>query len=213
MELWGIHDPDVTLTDYGLTLLCAWIMWRIWRGPGFGKPRGWLLIFYTGIGLAALFGGTVHGFFEIEGSLGYRVLWPATLISIGVAALGAWGLGARLVLKDGLGSALIGLATLEFLAYSTAVVAGYHSFTFAILQYLPGTIFLTIAVFVARRRDPKPGYRQAMAGLALTFFAALIQQQQVGLHPVVFDHNALYHVVQAVALVLFFRGMTMALRR
>jgi hypothetical protein len=212
MELFGIKDPDVALTDYGITVLSLWILWRIWSGPGFGRTRQWLLVFYGGIALAAAFGGTVHGFFDLEGTAGYEILWPATLISMGVAALGGWGLGARLILKDGIGSALIGLATLEFLAYSAAVIGGAHWFGVAVLQYLPAAVFLTISVIVANRRTPHAGFRQAFLGMVLTFGAAAVLRLELHVHPVVFDHNAVYHVVQAVALVLFYRGMTRALR-
>ncbi|MFV1987086.1 MAG: hypothetical protein ACC682_07380 [Gemmatimonadota bacterium] len=210
MELFGINDPDVALTDYAITLLCLWIMWRIRSGPGLGRTRPWLLVFYGGIALAAAFGGTVHGFFEFEGTAGYDILWPATLISMGVAALGGWGLGARLVLKDGLGSALIGLASLEFLAYSGAVIGGYQGFEFAVLQYLPATAFLTIAVIVAERRTPRRGFREALLGMVLTFAAAAVLRLELHVHPVLFDHNAVYHVVQAAALIFFYRGMTRA---
>ena len=211
MELWG-NDPDVTLTDYGLALLCAVIVWRLWRGRGFGRPRFWLLVFFAGAGLAALFGGTVHGFFDLEGTPEHYALWSATLVSVGVAALGAWGLGSRLVLRDGSGSMLIGLATVEFLAYSAAVIGGYHDFLIAVLQYLPATVFLTIALIVAYRRGPDRGFLTALVGMVLTFAGAAIQQFQVGIHPVHFDHNSVYHVVQAVALLLVYRGLTGALR-
>ena len=94
MEFAGMTDPDVTLTDYGLALLCAWFVWRMWRGPRFGPARFWLVLFFAAAGVAALLGGTVHGFFDLEGTTGHDVLWTATLIAIGVAALAAWGLGA-----------------------------------------------------------------------------------------------------------------------
>jgi len=212
MELFGINDPDVTLTDYGLTLLCLWIIWRIWRGPRFGPARPWLLLFFAGAGLGAAFGGTVHGFFEFEGMPGYEIFWPASLISIGLAALGAWGVGARLALKEAPGSGLIGLAGLAFLIYCGVVLSGSQSFAVAVIHYLPAAVFLLIAVIIANRRTPHAGFRLALLGLVLTFVAAAIQQQQIGLHPVVFDHNALYHLVQAVALVLIYLGLTRALR-
>jgi hypothetical protein len=213
MELFGITDPDVTLTDYGLTLLCAWIVWRIWKGPKFGMSRPWLLLFFAGAGLGAAFGGTVHGFFYIEGTPEYDVLWPASLISIGLAALGAWGVGARLVLRDAAASGIIGLATLVFVVYCGVVISGSQSFAVAVTHYLPAAVFLLLAIFITNRRAPHTGFRLALLGLLLTFAAALIQQQRIGLHPVAFDHNALYHVVQAIALVLIYVGLTRALRR
>ena len=213
MTLFGIHEPAVTLTDYALALLCAAVVWLLWRGRGFGKPRFWMVVFFAGAGLAALFGGTVHGFFDLEGTRENYALWSATMVSIGVAALGAWGLGARMVLREGLGSALIGLATVEFLAYSAAVLAGYHDFEIAVLQYLPATVFLTLALAVANRRKPHRGYRIALFGMLLTYAGAAVQLFGLAAHPVYFDHDAVYHVVQAAALVFVYRGITGAIRR
>lgn len=206
-------DPDVTLTDYGLALLCAVLVWRLWRGRRLGLPGRWLRLFFGGVGAAAALGGTVHGFFAAEGTTAHEVLWSATLISIGVAALAAWGLGARLVLRDGLARGLIGLAGLVFLAYVALVLAGYREFRIAILHYVPATVFLLLAVLLANRRRPGSGLRLAAAGLALSFVAALLQQLGIGIHPVWLDHNALYHAFEAGALVLLYVGLTRALGR
>ena len=43
-----------------------------------------------------------------------------------------------------------------------------------------------------------------MRAVGISLFAALIQQLRVALHPVYFNHNALYHVLQAIALDLVF---------
>jgi hypothetical protein len=44
------------------------------------------------------------------------------------------------------------------------------------------------------------------AAFVCSAVAAVLQQAQVSLHPVYFDHNAVYHVVQAVAVVLLYFG-------
>jgi hypothetical protein len=43
-----------------------------------------------------------------------------------------------------------------------------------------------------------------IAGVALTFVAAAVQHGRIGLHPRYFNHNALYHLIQAFALLLIF---------
>src|SRR6266700_3934420 len=58
-------------------------------------------------------------------------------------------------------------------------------------------------------RASRPGNASWMlisGGLALSMLAALLQQARIAIHPVYFDHNALYHVVQALALVLLYFG-------
>jgi hypothetical protein len=42
--------------------------------------------------------------------------------------------------------------------------------------------------------------------LALSIVAAVTQQARIALHPVYFDHNAVYHVIQAIALVVLYFG-------
>jgi len=41
-------------------------------------------------------------------------------------------------------------------------------------------------------------------GLVLSLVASAIQQSGIALHPVYFNHNALYHVIQVVALFMIF---------
>jgi len=202
-----MNQPDVTLTDYGLALLCGFIVIRLWTGPGLGPLRRWLVLFFAGAGAAPLLGGTVHGFFDHPGTAAYEILWPATLIAVGLATLGVWGLGARLTFRDGVARGVIGLATMAFLSYAGLIVAGFQEFRVAVINYLPATLFLLLAVAISWRRKPGPGLARAALGLALTLVAAGGQQAGVSLHPRYFDHNALYHLVQAVALVLVWRGM------
>ena len=40
--------------------------------------------------------------------------------------------------------------------------------------------------------------------IILTFIAAFIQQSELAIHPIYFNHNALYHILQAVALIMIF---------
>jgi hypothetical protein len=59
-------------------------------------------------------------------------------------------------------------------------------------------------VFVLRLFDGGAGALAGAGGMTLTFAAALVQQRRVALHRVYFNHNALYHAIQAVAIGLLF---------
>ena len=200
-------EPDVTLTDYGLTILCVVLAHFIFhRGNRESPYRLWLTGFFLAAGAAPLFGGTVHGFFTDEESLGHAILWPATLISIGVAAFCAWAIGARLLLHRNIRRVLVALAGVELAVYAGVVLVASQDFRLAVGDYLPATLFLLIALVVANRRERSRALNVAAAGLVLTFVAAAIQQLEIALHPTYFDHNALYHVIQAIALLMFFVG-------
>jgi hypothetical protein len=45
-----------------------------------------------------------------------------------------------------------------------------------------------------------------VAGLALVFVGAAVQQSGVALHPVYLDHNTVYHIIQGLALWLLYRA-------
>ena len=60
-------EPDVALTDYALFVECAAFAWLIARRPtDLMTLRRWTVLFFVFTALAALFGGTVHGFYAGE---------------------------------------------------------------------------------------------------------------------------------------------------
>jgi Family of unknown function (DUF6962) len=81
-----------------------------------------------------------------------------------------------------------------------------QNFRVAIIDNLPAVLFLLAALLICYRRQPRRGPLVAAAGLSLTLVAATLQQLKVGINPVYFNYNAVFHVVQAVALLLLFLG-------
>ena len=96
-----MNEPDVTLTDYALGLECAFFaLWLLAYGQADHPLCLWFIIFFVTIGLAAFTGGTVHGYFPIEGTPGHTLFWVMTLIAIGMTALSAWAIGAQLYFSE-----------------------------------------------------------------------------------------------------------------
>jgi hypothetical protein len=202
-----VTEPDVTLSDYALALECALFAWLLHRrrGPGAGIRRGFLL-FFVALSVASALGGTVHGFFLEEDTRGQRLLWRATLLAIGVAALCGWRIGAMLHFSQR-GVLLVTIAALlQLIVYATIVLAITQEFWLAIAQYLPAALFVLLALALAYWREPLPALALAVLGLALTLVAPLVQQLGIGLHPVYLTHNTLYHAIQGAALFLIFLG-------
>jgi hypothetical protein len=200
-------EPDVALTDYALALECVLFVVLLERGRA--RRRGlriWLAIFFASISAASACGGTVHGFFLEPQTLGSAILWPATLVALGVSALSAWMMAAKLLFSERVVRWVLVAAVIQFVVYSAVASFSTADFRVAILDYFPAILFLLIALCLVYRREKGAGLMLAAAGLALSLVAALLQQLGVAIHPVYFNHNALYHVLQAAALFVFFLG-------
>jgi hypothetical protein len=105
---------------------------------------------------------------------------------------------------------------LQLVGYSVVVMFIVQTFRVAILNYLPASIFLLVVFFLTYVRVRKGPVLIGLVGIVLTFVAAGVQQAGVVVHPIYFDHNALYHVIQAVALFMIFwsaRWFTVATER
>lgn len=201
-----ITEPDVALTDYGLAIECAFFTYVIYHQGDRAFPvRTWFAVFFGSISVASFAGGTVHGFFLDEQTLGYAILWPAALMTVGVTALATWSIGASLLFSAKFARRTRFAAAVEFASYCLAVLFLRQDFWIAIVNYLPAAAFLLIALVTEYRRSHEKEMLVGIAGLVLTFAASLLQHVGVSAHPVYFNHNALYHFIQAVALFMIFR--------
>ena len=202
-----LTEPAVTLTDYALAIECAvFVLLLIRLGTSDRVLRFWWVVFFASIGGASLLGGTVHGFFPDAASPGRRMLWLATLLGILVTSLAAWLIGAMLLLTARSATIVRRLAIMQLSVFSFVVLFVRRDFFIAIIAYLPATLFLLIGLAAAYRRRPLSALRWGIIGLGLTFVAAAVQHLHIAVHPVYFDHNALYHVIQGAALWLIFLG-------
>jgi hypothetical protein len=212
-----LHEPAVALTDLGLALESVVFALLLTRGGRLARPgrvvspRLWWAVFFGAVGAASALGAVVHGFLPYLGPA-RDVLWVMTLLDVGLAALAGYMIGARLLLRPGAARVVEAVAAGSIWVYAAVVLLGARAFGVAILYYLPAVLFLgaAFATDAARRR---PGAAVGVAGIALTLVAAAVQQGRVALHPTYFDHNALYHLVQAVGLFLLFRAARATLAR
>jgi len=190
-----MKEPDVTLTDYLLAAECAVFCVLLLREQVRDPLRRWWVIFFASVGLAALIGGTVHGFLP-----GNTVLWTATMLTLGVTSVAGWFIGSLLLGMRWLRPVAVVLLGI----YAGVVLFVNSTFVVAIAMYLPATVFLLLAMVARYATSRDPGVGIGVAGLVLTFVAAAVQQLKVGVHPVYFNHNALYHLIQFVALWMIF---------
>lgn len=205
MTLMNIAEPDVTLTDYGLALECilfAVLLYRLRVHPG--PVRTWFIVFFSALAAAALAGGTAHGFVYDETAVAHQVIWNLTLIAIGVVALSAWMIGSLFEVAHRAANPVRWFGTALFIGYCVVVLFVRNTFTVAIVYYLPAVIFLLIAFAHGYLKRRKQYLLTGLIGLFLTLVAAGVQQSGIALHLVYFNHDALYHLIQAVAVLMLF---------
>ena len=199
-------EPDVTLTDYAIAVECAVFCALILRSPTSDvRLRRWWAVLFASIGAGAVLGGTVHGF-TVEPSLPRAILWVLTMLALGVTALAMWMAGARVYLPEPAATWVARAAIAQLITYAFVVLFVNRLFLVAIATYLPAAVFLLVVMILMYRRMPNRPLALTIAGLLLTFVAAGIQQAGIAVHPVYFNHNALYHVIQGVALFLIWVG-------
>jgi hypothetical protein len=195
-------EPATVLTDYLLAALgtsFAVLLW--WKGEAGGARRWWASAL-AAIAAAAALGGSSHALGDAEAG---GPLWVSTLVAIGLAA---WLLGMAAVrgfvsAAGARRSLMVGLS-LELALY-VAWVGAHHEFHWAVLQYgvtLAALLAVSGVLWVRRRVESAPWMA---AAILVSFAAAAIQQVGLSPHPQ-FNHNDLYHVVQAVGLWLFYRA-------
>ncbi|MCW1914482.1 hypothetical protein OJ996_12915 [Luteolibacter sp. GHJ8] len=194
-----LHEPATFFTDLLLAVLGAWLALRLHRGYPPTASRRWWIAAMSSMALSALVGGFYHGFApelppQVEAFWWRCVLW--IICGLGFA------MGMSLLREFSHSNAWRTFLILKLLI-SSVIVAWNPSFLVAIADYGLAMLAWTIASFASRRL-----WRSAMlAGTGLSFMAAVVQQSQRGLTEF-FNHNDLFHLVQALALIAFYRAGT-----
>ena len=169
-------------------------------------PRNWFAALFVGLACSAAFGGIWHAFFAEPGSVGGAILWPATMVAIGLTTWCSWNFGAALILPPK-GRRWVGiLAGIGFAVYCAAVLLVSQDFLVAIVNYLPSALFLLAAFAIVSIRSHSRKAAFGVLGLILIFVAAGVQQAEITLHPVYLTHNTLYHLIQMAGLLFVFLG-------
>ena len=96
------------------------------------------------------------------------------------------------------------IALVAFMSYVLIVLFVRRDFLIAILAYFPALVFIGVGFLLAYRRRRRRPLLIGFLGVCLMLFAAAAQQAELGIHPRYFDHNALYHLLQAIALFMVF---------
>ncbi len=193
----NLHEPATFLTDCLLAGLALFLAWRLRAAAP--AVRWWRRTF--GLTAASAFvGGTYHGFGPNFSAAIQSAWWLVTLwIISGVSASLAMSLLHELApaQRHEFWRRVIGLK----FVLALVVAVAWPDFLIAIVDYgLALGSWLVAALAVNR---PWRGWM--LAGLGLSVGAAIVQQSGWPRLPPL-NHNDLYHLIQALGLIAFFRG-------
>jgi hypothetical protein len=160
-----------------------------------------------GLANAALWGAIFHAFFPAgTATLAGFLTWVPVTLSIVVAASVMLDLSLRLLLP-GIPLRLRRVILVAYaVSFTVVVLFVRESFGSIVYFYSPALLLLLVAVGRQGLLRRAPGWAMIAVGLMFSAVAAVLQQSRVSIHPVYFDHNAVYHVVQALALVFIYHG-------
>ena len=204
-----IAEPSTLITDYilaVLTALLARLLLREAMREHRKSVRLWGLAFVA-LAIGSAVGGTYHGFSAYMDDTIRAAAWKITAYFIGIFSLG--------MLSGSVVGCFAGTARAALLLVSIAIFATYGVWmaTHDDFQYV---IYDTASAMVGvaalhlytgcTRRDPSSPW--IIAAVLVSVFAAAVQYSGIDVHRN-FNHNDLYHLIQMLAMYLFYRGGTL----
>ena len=199
-----ITEPVTLLTDYVLAGVTAWLGWRLWAARETHAARRLWSVAFGALALAALAGGTHHGFTLLLSGTALVALWKVAVLSVGIASFCMLYGSATATTAGGIRGLLLVLAGAKLVLYSLWMLA-HDDFVFVIAD--TGSAMAGIAALhlwsLLRSRDNASQWILGAVGISV--LAAAAQAGGYAPHPH-FNHNDLYHVIQIVAMILYYKG-------
>ena len=181
-----MNEPATVLTDYALAAVCVVLGVRL-----IGKTKFWALAFLA-LALAALLGGTWHGFWQSD------LLWKATTLSVGMASFGMVAGSALQTTEGTVLRVLLAVAAIKWAAYTGWMLA--HDDFIWVVADTASALLIVGALYLWRFNG------WMLVGVAFSILAGGVQASGLRLHEH-FNHNDLYHVIQIAAMLVFYRGL------
>lgn len=201
-----ISEPMTMLTDYLLGVWTLYLAFKLIR-EGIGISQRSILLWglsFFATGIAAIIGGTSHGFALYFGTVTRVVIWTATLYSIGFTSLFLLSAVIIATIKNPLRNWLIAFTVVKFILFAVWIFS-HPEFKYVIYDYVPAMIaVLILQVYVKYSRGDRSA-TWIISGILVSFGAAAVQQSGYMLHEH-FNHNDLYHVIQMGAVFILYKG-------
>lgn len=201
-----ISEPMTMFTDYVLAVLTM-ILAVLLLGVGRIKSQVSIKLWAAALvatAVAAVVGGTSHGFALHFGEVMKIALWKVTVYAIGLASFFMLSGTIMASVAGPLGRWLQAAAVLKFIVYAVWM-ATHDEFRYVIYDYAPamfGVLMLQVYAYFSRR---EASVKWIIAGILVSFAAAGIQQSGFTLHQH-FNYNDIYHIIQMGAIYLLYKG-------
>jgi len=204
--LGGITEPTTVATNVVLAGLAFLLGARLGYGAAAeGSASGSFLglgMLATAVGAA--FGAAAHGLDPRSDREQRERCWGASLYALGFAGAATIASVAFFAARGSIRTAILVVAGLKLLAYLVRV-ARRPEFRVAAADYGSALAVLLAAALYVYARWHAAGMGWLIAAVAVSLVAGLVQVRRIAFHRH-FNHNDLFHVIQMVALYLFFRG-------
>lgn len=201
----SIAEPATMLTDYAMgatgLVLGGRLIASAVRGRRTARALWGAALWATGV--AALMGGTYHGFAPSLSPKAWWALWRATYCTVAVANFSILAAAAAVALRGG--PRIVAFAALlARLALFVALIGWRPEFRYVVYDYALTLLALAaFAVHLRRRGDGGAGW--LAAAVAISLAAALAQRAGLAPHRH-FNHNDLFHVLQTIGIYFYFRA-------
>jgi len=189
-------------TDYLLAATgFAAAMW-LWKTAAGAAGRWWAAAFVA-TGVAAVLGGTSHGYAPVLDKQTHGVVWRLTYVTVGVANFCILYGAALAAVPPRARRTVLALLVARLLAVAAALI-GLAQFRYVLYDFaitLAGLLGLAAALCLRSQG----GAAWLIAGVAASVLGAIIQLGRYG-QGRVFNHNDLFHVAQAAGIALYARA-------
>lgn len=197
----NIHEPATLLTDYLLAALGGGLAWRLHsQTSSENLASRWWIRALLAMSISAFVGGSYHGFAPNFPPALSAVWWKSVLIFVCATGFCMTVTLIREIVLQSRQRAWNGIIIAKFLL-AVAVVISYPKFLIAMVDY--GLAMVAWAVAALWLRRAWSGWMLAAVGFSA--IAGWVQQSRSGIS-IHFNHNDLYHLIQALALIGFYRA-------
>jgi hypothetical protein len=193
-------EPMTAFTDAVLAAWTAFLAARLFERSGGARPaRLWAWAFVAAV-ISSLAGVAHHGSRVLFTPAVTVLCWKVVPIATGVAALCLGSAAAIAWCRPRVRVVIITILTVEFVGCIVATAIS-NSFLVAAVDYVPVLLGLLVGSSLNWGR---PAARAIAAGIMVSFVAFAVQQSTLSI--VGMDHNDIFHVIQALAMYLLYRG-------